>query len=84
MNFLLKEYIKNITEEDIYNFAVKEGINLLDYETKVIYMYLKNYWNVFLNENATFLFEELKEKLKPNTYNKIIDLYNKYKKNKPL
>lgn len=84
MNFLLKEYIKNITEEDIYNFAVKEGINLLDYETKVIYMYLKNYWNVFLNEDATFLFEELKEKLKPNTYNKIIDLYNKYKKNKPL
>ena len=84
MNFLLKEYIKNITEEDIYNFAVKEGINLLDYETKVIYMYLKNYWNVFLNEDATFLFEELKEKLKPNTYNKIIDLYNKYKNNKPL
>ena len=84
MNFLLKEYIKNITEEDIYNFAVKEGINLLDYETKVIYMYLKNYWNVFLNEDATFLFEELKEKIESKTYDKLIELYNKYKKNKPI
>ncbi len=80
MNYLLKEYIKKITEEDIYNFALKEGINLLDHETKIIYMYLKNYWNVFLNEDATFLFEELKEKLEPKTYNKIIDLFNKYKK----
>ena len=84
MNFLIKEYIKNITEEDIYNFALKEGITLLDYEKRIIYMYLKNYWNVFLKEDATFLFEELKEKLEPKTYDKIIELYNKYKKNKPI
>ena len=28
--------------------------------------------------------EELKEKLEPKTYDKIIELYNKYKKNKPI
>lgn len=84
MNFFIKEYIKKITEEDIYNYAKKEGIILLDHEVKIIYVYLKNYWEVFLNEDSTFLFEELKEKLEPKTYDKIIELYNKYKKNKPV
>lgn len=84
MNFIIKEYIKNLTEEDIYNFALKEGITLLNHEVKVIYLYIKNYWEVFLNEDSTFLFEELKEKLEPKTYDKIIELYNKFKKNKPF
>lgn len=82
MNNLIKKYIENITEQDIYNFALNEGIKLMDHETKIIYVYLKNYYQVFLNEDATFLFEELKEKLNPNTYNKLIELYNKYKKKK--
>lgn len=82
MNYLIKEYIKKITEEDIYNFALKEGINLLNNEVKTLYVYIKNYWQVFLNEDSTFLFEELKEKLEPKTYDKMIELYNKYKKNK--
>ena len=43
-------------------------------------MYIKNYWKAFLKEDANYLFVELKEKLQPNTYNKIIELYNKYKK----
>ena len=74
MNYLIKEYIKKITEEDIYNFALKEGITLLDHEKKVLYVYIKNYWQVFLNEDATFLFEELKEKLEEKTYDKVIEL----------
>ena len=79
MKFLIKEYIKKITEKDIENYAEKEGIKLLNDETKIIYMYLKNYWETLLEEDSTFIFEELKEKLRPNTYNKIIELYNKYK-----
>ena len=80
MNLLIKEYIKNLAEEDINNFALKEGIKLLDDETKIIYLYLKNYWEVFLNYDSTYLFEELKENLRKETYDKIIELYNKYKK----
>ncbi len=83
MNYFIREYIKKITEEDIYNFALKEGITLMENEEKIIYVYLKNYWQVFLNEDSTFLFEELKGKLSPKTYEKIIELYNKYKKYKP-
>ena len=80
MNLLIREYIKNLTEEEIYNFALKEGITLLDDETKVIYMYIKNYWQEFLESDPTYLFEELKEKLRDEPYRKIVELYNKYKK----
>ncbi len=80
MNLLIREYVKNLTEEEIYNFALKEGVTLLDDETKIIYMYIKNYWQEFLDSDPTYLFEELKEKLRDKPYRKIVELYNKYKK----
>ena len=43
-------------------------------------MYIKNYWEVLLNQDSTFIFEELKEKLRKEPYEKIVELYNKYKK----
>lgn len=80
MNIFLRSYINKITEQDIYNYALKEGITLLGDETRIIYTYLKNYWQVLLNDDSTFIFEELKEKLRDETYNKIVELYEKYKK----
>lgn len=79
-NLFIKEYIKNITEDDIIKFAESEGVTLNDDETKIIYLYLKNYWEIFISEDPTYLFNELKEKLKPETYKKLIEIYNKYKK----
>ena len=88
MNIFIKKYIENMTEQDIYNFALKEGITLLNNESKIILVYLKNYWQVLLNDDPTFIFEELKEKLREETYYRIIDLYKKYiikyKKNNKL
>ena len=78
MNYLIKKYIENITEQDIYDFALKEGVTLLNNEVNIIYVYIKNYWQVFLNDDSTFIFEELKEKLRIEIYDKIVELYNKY------
>ncbi len=80
MNIFLRNYIEKITEQDIYNYALKEGIVLLNDESKIIYTYIKNYWQVLLSDDSTFIFEELKEKLRPETYNKVVELYSKYKK----
>ena len=80
IDFIIKNYVNKLTEDDIYNYALKEGVKLSDYEIKVIYMYIKNYWQVFYREDARFLLDELKEKLSPNAYNKICELYKKYKK----
>ena len=80
MKFVIKKYIETLTENEIEEFALKEGIKLLDEEKKVIYLYIKNYWETLLDGDSTFIFEELKEKLQPKTYEKVIELYNKYKK----
>ncbi|MBR4672208.1 MAG: DUF2624 family protein [Bacilli bacterium] len=80
MKFVIRKYIETLTEKEIEEFAIKEGIKLLDEEKKVIYLYIKNYWETLLEEDSTFIFEELKEKLQPKTYEKVIELYNKYKK----
>ena len=79
MNNIIKQYIEKITEQDIYNYALNEGVILLEDECKIIYMYLKNYYQVFLNDDPTFIFEELKDKLRKETYNKLVEIYNKYK-----
>lgn len=80
MNYFLKEYINSLTEKDIYNFGLKEGITLKDEETKTIYLYIKNYWETLIKDDSTFIFEELKEKLRPEVYQKVVELFNRYKK----
>ena len=65
----------NLTKEDINqydNSLSQEEINIIDY-------YIKNKTKEFIEGNPFPILEELKQKLSPNTYIKIIDLYNKYK-----
>lgn len=80
MEIVIKELVEKLTEKDIANFALKESIILNDEETKIIYLYIKNYWQIFYKGDPNALFSELKEKLEPKTYQKINELYNKYKK----
>ena len=76
---LIKEYINKITETEIKNYAKKRNILLTNDEAKIIYLYIKNYWQTFYKEDPTELFKELKEKLQPNTYSELIKLYKEYK-----
>ncbi len=80
MEKLISEYIKNIDEYTIDKFAKSHNIYLSNDETKVIYVYLKNYWYQFYKEDPTDLFAELKEKLTQENYDKIYKLYLEYKK----
>lgn len=80
MDNLIKEYIKNIDEYTINKYAKSNNINLSDEEIKVIYLYLKNYWQIFYNGDPTELFKELEEQISQDNLNKIKDLYYKYKK----
>lgn len=74
---LLKKYV---TLNSINEFAKKEGIILKDFETKIIYDYIfKNYIEIYNSKNYDF--SDLKNKIDENTYKKVIELYNKYKKN---
>ena len=78
MDFIIKEYINKLTEEEIKTFLNKKGINPNNEEIKVLYLYAKNYYQVFYKGNPTELLIELKEKLTPTTYNSLLLLYKEY------
>lgn len=65
---LIKEYIEKLTEEDIKKYAKSYNVDINDEEAKVLYLYAKNYWREFYKGEPKELLEELKEKLRPNTY----------------
>lgn len=74
-DFIIQKYIDNISLNNIMDYAKNEGIFLTDNEARVIMEYLKKYWKEFYYDNPVNLFLELKEKLKPETYSKLVELY---------
>ena len=79
MDNFIKEYINNIDEYTINKYAKINNINLTDKETKVIYLYIKNYWQIFYKGNPKELFKELEEQISKENLDKIKELYKKYK-----
>lgn len=76
---IIINYIKRLTKNDIMNYCNNNNIPLTAEELDVIYYYVKNRYNEFLEGKQSELLEEIKYKVKSATYNKIIELYNKYK-----
>lgn len=80
MEELIKDYIQNkLNEEDISRYAKRKNVVLKDDEAKIIYLYIKNYWQVFYKGDPKELWLELKEKLSKDTYNELFKLYKTYK-----
>ena len=75
---LIYKYIERIKKEDIANYSLSQNINLTTNELDIIYDYIKNKTNEILN-NPSKLIDEIKDKVSINVYNKIVELYDKYK-----
>lgn len=73
--FLVKEYVNKLTEDDIKKYAKGYNIDINNEECKVLYLYAKNYWKEFYQNEPTELIEELKEKLRPETFNILYKFY---------
>ena len=78
-NYLISEYIKKMSLNDIKNFAIKKNISINDTDAIILYTYAKNNYQDFLNGNDTKLIKELKEKLSPNCFKEAYKLYLEYK-----
>lgn len=78
-DYIIEEYIKKITKEDIINFASKKKVTLTNDELDIIYDYLKKYWKTFYKGNPSELLEELSHKINPDTFSKIKELYIEFK-----
>ena len=76
---LIRNYVSKLTHNDIYNFALKQNIKLENDEINIIYNYIKNDWETIVFGNPTKLFDEFKSKVNNNTYNKAMELFQKYK-----
>ncbi len=76
---MIEKYINKLTKEDILKFSYTQNVKLTHEELDIIYFYIKEYWRQIVKSNPTSIFMELKEKLSTNVYNKMIELYNKYK-----
>ena len=45
--FLIKEYVDKLTEDDIKKYAKGYNVDINDDEVKILYLYAKNYWREF-------------------------------------
>lgn len=75
---LIEHYINKLTKEDIIDFSIKNDIILNNDELIYLYKIIKEKYKIILSGD-TSIFNEIKDNININTYNKIIELYNKYK-----
>jgi len=71
-------YIDKININDVNMFLCSNNINLNNKELNFIYDYLKNNYELILQEDLK-TFKEIKNNLKEDNYNKLYELYKKYK-----
>ena len=77
--YLINEYVNRLKVSDITYYAEKQGITLDKDEAKLIYDYIKNDYRTIIYGNPKDILNEIKFKVKPLTYNKIENLYIKFK-----
>lgn len=75
---LIENYIKQINKTDIYNFAIKNNIQLTQKDVDILYHYLKNNWQEILYGNSRGVFSELKTKFEADKFIMIKELFDFY------
>ena len=75
---LIQKYINKLKKEDIIIFSKKQGINLTNNELDLIYYKIKDNPENILN-NPLKEINSIKDNISINVYNKLIELYDKYK-----
>ena len=67
-----------LTKEDINKYALSQDVSLKSNELDLLYAYIKKYSKRILNEPLDVI-DEIKDDLSDNVYNKLLELYDKYK-----
>ena len=79
MESIIKKYVNKLKKEDIVNFAKKNNLLLDKEELEIIYNTIKNRYIDIYNDGLKVI-NEYKDKLKKNTYDKLIEVYENAKK----
>lgn len=75
---ILYQYINKIKKEDIVKYGIKEGIIIKQDELDLIYNYIKNDYDKIINKPMDVIIE-IKDKVSSRLYQKILELYDKYR-----
>lgn len=75
---LIKKNINNLTINHVKDFADKNNISYTDDELNTIYHFIMYYYQDLLDENIK-VFDIIKNKINPNLYKKLLNLYVEYK-----
>ena len=75
---LIKNYIKQIKKDDIYNFGILNNIRLSSDEVDILYHYLNNYWEELLYGNSRGVFLFFLKEFDKDKYLKIKNLFEEY------
>ena len=70
--------MEKITKDDIKKYAISEETSLSNNELDLIYAYIKKYPKRILNEPMEVI-DEIKDDLSKDVYDKLLELYEKYK-----
>ena len=76
---IIEPYINNIKKEDIYNFGLKNNINLNNNELDFIYNFVKTRYKEVLNNPNNFSLTRYKNNFSNENFVKINGLINRYK-----
>lgn len=75
---IVLKYMDILTKEDINKYALSQDVSLKSNELDLLYAYIKKYSKRILNEPLDVI-DEIKDDLSDNVYNKLLELYDKYK-----
>lgn len=76
---IIKNYINNLSKDDVVYFALKNNICLNDLELSYVYKTIRKNYKVLLSDNYQTIFNEGKNYLTRDNYLKICNLFNEYR-----
>ena len=79
-DFIISNYISKLDKNNITYFALKNDIRLNDNELDYVYKTIKSDYKVLLSNNYERVFDEAKNKLSSENYDKLYKLYLVYRK----
>ena len=77
---IIKSYAEKLEVKDVIKFGLKEGISVSEEEASIFLETVKANIDYILDGNGLELIESKKEEFSLETYEKILELFNKYKK----
>lgn len=77
---LIKKYAKSLTPDQVKEYALKEGVEVSNEEASLFVNVVQTRLDEMLEGNALEVLNEYKSELSTSSYNKLLELYDKYKK----